>query len=304
MSWKIVVVQIVLFGPLLLLPMLWLLMRVSGGRVQVRWRLLWKHSCWWLPCIQAFLMLILMHVIHIGKVVAQFSHHRSLSGWCAVWPNANYRLNDLFRSAETDEKLSPTEQFRHPVRERLTVLLTESEGDVRERCSQLLAFRDRFAGAGPLCEGVAERLRLANEGWAAGDFRNGLLLYATVCEQLEQELRQQPLRDRAMGRLAELLQLADDQGVVFSESLSESAVSVDPSDSALRELLELGSQCDRVEVELREQSSEMLAAAANLRGDSGAECLLQSELDQLREKSERLRQQRRRVEQFWAQRQG
>jgi hypothetical protein len=180
----------------------------------------------------------------------------------------------LFPVGQLQADLSPDEQLRRVLRERLTLLCGECAGGDRERSRLLLAFRERFAGAGPLSDAVAERLRLADGGWAAGDFRNSGLLYAGVCDQLEQELRQRPMRDHASERFAELRHLVCEQEA----------------------------ESGRVVLEIQRQSAEHLAVAANLGGESGRECLLQRELDQLHEQREQLQQRRMRVEQLWAQR--
>ncbi len=302
MSWKILVVLTVLFSPLLLVALLWVLTRVSRGRVQCRWSLLWRHFCWLLPCAQWYLLLFLAQGTHIGNYVVWRRSSEVPCGWSAIWPQSNHSLQALFPVGQLQADLSPDEQLRRVLRERLTLFCGECAGGDRERSRLLLAFRERFAGAGPLSDAVAERLRLADGGWAAGDFRNSGLLYAGVCDQLEQELRQRPMRDHASERFAELRHLVCEQQAVFNESVAESTSVAGELELALRGLSELEAESGRVVLEVQRQSAEHLAVAANLGGESGRECLLQRELDQLHEQREQLQQRRMRVEQLWAQR--
>ncbi len=245
MSWKILVVLTVLFSPLLLVALLWVLTRVSRGRVQCRWSLLWRHFCWLLPCAQWYLLLFLAQGTHIGNYVVWRRSSEVPCGWSAIWPQSNHSLQALFPVGQLQVDLSPDEQLRRVLRGRLTLLCGECAGGDRERSRLLLAFRERFA---------------------------------------------------------ELRHLVCEQEAVFNESVAESTSVAGELELALRGLSELEAESGRVVLEIQRQSAEHLAVAANLGGESGRECLLQRELDQLHEQREQLQQRRMRVEQLWAQR--
>ena len=302
MSWKTLVVLTLITVPALMALLLWLLTVVSGGRVQCHWRRLWRHCCWLLPCVHWFLLVVLAGSIQIESVVTWKRSSEIPYAWSKLWPQSNHWLVALYQGGQLPVELPPDEQLRRVVRELLTLYFGESAGCDRERSRLLLVFRDRFAGAGPLPEAVAERLRLAEEGWAVGDYRNSGLLYALVCDQLERELQQRPMRDRASGRLAELRRLACYEEAGFSDSESESASPAEQLELELQGLSQLESECGQIVQDIRGESAEYLAATANRGLESSPEYLM-LELDKLRVERDQLQQRRKLVEQLWVQRQ-
>lgn len=305
MIWNLVV-WCVVFGPLLLAALLQVLSRVVvwvPARCATRCLpVLWRHSCWLLPCVQLWLLMTLEQVLVGGIFIARTRSLQTSEAWCTVGSQSNEVLHVLFSAGKPREDFSPEEELRRIVRERLTLFFGDSVGGHRERSRQLLAFRERFAGAGPISEAVSERMSLAEEGWAAGDFRNSGLLYAVVCDQLEQELRQWPLRDNATASFARLVPLVCEQGADVSDSVAESASAAGQLESALRVLSELGSEHEQLVLEIASRSGEYQAVTARLGGESDRECELQLELDQLLVEREQLRQRRVRLEQLWARR--
>ena len=88
MSWKILVVLTVLFSPLLLL--------------------------------------FLAQGTHIGNYVVWRRSSEVPCGWSAIWPQSNHSLQALFPVGQLQADLSPDEQLRRVLRERLTLFCVSS----------------------------------------------------------------------------------------------------------------------------------------------------------------------------------
>lgn len=240
-------------------------------------------------------MNVLLAMTHPALVASRYD-------WGAAWPESSVWLLGLLPAGCDRAGMELAEHFRGTVRERVVGYFAERGVSLRDRCRLLREFGERHGAADAWSETAVERLRLAEEGWAAGDYRSSQLLYAVVCSHLEQGLSQPSVLESVVRRLEELNHLTDAWQVGDAAS-GEAAATAEQLESALLGLSELEAECGELLAQVRTQTSETAVLSAEPGEDYEVLCRLSGELTGLKSERDRLREKRLLVERLWVERQ-
>jgi hypothetical protein len=175
------IVVVLVCHPILLLLTAGGISAFSGYRVGCRWGALFcSWLCWSAPAG----LLISLNTVLLCAVSSQFL----MIGHQKYFPATARQLHELVPAGTLDWTAGGEQQVRDAVNHHLRQWAEVTIGP-RARTQRLLQSREWLMGTASLGAETIERLRLADEGWKSGDYRNSRLLYGSVLPLLEDEIR-------------------------------------------------------------------------------------------------------------------
>lgn len=169
----------------------------SGYRVGCRWWSLFCSWCFWIAPAGFSLLLNTVAICVLSSGPLMTRHQR-------CFPETTQQLRKLMLAEPLGWDAGGEQQIRDAASQHLQRWAGAKTSDLRARIHWLLQYRAWLSGTAELASQTEERLRLADEGWKSGDYRNSQLLYGSVLPLLEAEIRCFCAGGSRFGRLKQL----------------------------------------------------------------------------------------------------